>query len=162
MAMVPWTRRAAVALCISSLGLSACNSEPAPTNEAVELAAGITVTGARLVLPPVSGNPAAAYFTLSNQSGEAVSLTGVTVSGAGNAMLHQSVMVDGRMTMSHAGILDVQSGGQLVFEPGGFHVMAFDLDDSVVAGGTVEITLAIEGADDLTIEAEVRAAGDAR
>ena len=47
---------------LATLGLAACSEQPAEVEQAPEGVAGLTVDNARVVLPAVSGNPAAVYF----------------------------------------------------------------------------------------------------
>ncbi|MEE4289976.1 MAG: copper chaperone PCu(A)C, partial [Erythrobacter sp.] len=53
-------------------------------------------------------------------------------------------------------------GTSKTFEPGGLHIMAFDLDESIKPGDSVEVTLKISGGKTHKFDAEVRAAGDDR
>ena len=48
------------------------------------------------------------------------------------------------------------------FEPGGTHVMAMNLADTIAAGGQANVTVTFVGGDEVTFPAEVRAAGDER
>ena len=66
------------------------------------------------------------------------------------------------MVMNESGPVPLTAGSSQAFEPGGLHIMAFDLDDSVVAGKTVEVTLKISGGKTHKFNAEVKAAGDER
>ena len=47
-------------------------------------------------------------------------------------------------------------------KPGGTHVMAMDLADTLAAGGETEVTVTFVGGDKVSFPAEVRAAGDER
>ena len=78
-----FTRIAAAGLLASSLVLSACGSEPEPVAEtAPEGVPGLTIENARLVLPPVEGNPAAVYFDLSYEGDRGLSLRRADVAGS--------------------------------------------------------------------------------
>ncbi len=143
------------------LGVAACGEE-APAPEPVDTIEGITITDARLVLPPVSGNPAAVYFNLSYDGERGIAVSGAEVAGAKNATVHDMMEYDFKMTMAEAGPVPLTNGTEVAFEPGAKHVMAFELDDSVQAGGTAEVTLKISGGKRHKFEAEVRAAGEER
>lgn len=161
-------QRAAAALLGAGmlLALAACSgATDAPANEteiAATPAAAFAITNARLVLPPVAGNPAAVYFELS-YSGEAnLTLDAVTVEGAGMSMMHQTVEKDGAMTMSDADPITLAKGTNVAFVPGGMHVMAMQPSDAWTPGGSVNVTLTLSDGTTQTFPAEVRAAGDAR
>ena len=123
----------------------------------------------------------AVYFTIESDDG--LTITGVSVGDdvAGRAELHETVMADmgdgdmddsdmgddmdegdmehdmsGAMTMQHVMTIDVPAGEAVDFEPGGLHVMLFDLPDPLELGETFDLTLEVDGADPITVEVEVR------
>lgn len=147
-----------------ALALAACAQEaPAPAPEVVEgVFPDLEVTNARLVLAPVSGNPAAVYFDALYKGERGVSISGAQVAGAANTMVHATAEINGKMTMGEVGPVALRGGEPQAFEPGGYHVMAMELDPSITAGDTVEVTLKISGGKTHIFEAEVRAAGDKR
>ncbi len=118
---------------------------------------GATLTDGRLVLPAVKGNPAAVYFTLANAGPKAVSIAAIAVQGGGKAEMHQTM----GGTMTAIDQADVQPASTLKFEPGGFHVMVFDLDPKLSAGGTTELTLTFAGGDKLSAPIRIEAPGAA-
>ena len=87
-------KRTLLALSIAALAgvLASCHQGTAPAAATQSAAAapdakpGLTLTDGRLVLPAVKGNPAAAYFRLSNSSAKSAVVAAVDVAGAGNAM----------------------------------------------------------------------------
>lgn len=154
---------ASAALAISTLGLVACSDEQATqADEGNTSQSGISVTDARLILPAVAGNPAAVYFTVKNDSERDSFIRAASVKGAQSAVLHQMAMWNGEMTMQEEFQIPIKAGSELKFEPGALHVMANDLDESLTAGGTAEVTLTFIGGKSATFPAEVRAAGDER
>ncbi|MEM7688147.1 MAG: copper chaperone PCu(A)C [Pseudomonadota bacterium] len=157
-----WKRAGFGAAAGLALSLGAC-AEEAPAPVPVEgVYPGLEITNARLVLAPVKGNPAAVYFDAVYNGERGISITGAKVSGAANAEVHAMMEYDFKMTMAEAGPIPLRSGETQTFEPGGFHVMAMELDEGVEAGGTVEVTLKISGGKTHTFDAEVRAAGEER
>ena len=133
--------------------------------EEVSVDAGSTtpeIANARLVLSPVSGNPAAAYFDISNPGEQALTVSAVEIAGAGRTELHQSMEMDGKMMMEGMSGIDVAPEDRSSLAPGGMHVMAFDLDDTVTAGSTVEMTVIFASGETMTVPVTVQAAGDER
>jgi copper(I)-binding protein len=124
--------------------------------------AGLTVSNARLVLPPVSGNPAVVYFDLSYSGAASVSLTSVAIEGAGMTMIHNTAGQDGTMQMVMADAVPLTEGKPVSFAPGGLHVMAMEPSGVLKAGGTAKITLTLSDGTTTTFGAPVRAAGDER
>jgi len=149
----------------ASLALAACGDEAAaPETEAAPegKVAGLEISDARLVLPPVSGNPAAVYFDIAYDGERGISISGAEVEGAQSAAVHDMMEYNFEMTMAEAGPIALTSGSELSFEPGALHVMAFDLEEGLEPGDTAEVTLKISGGARHKFDAEVRAAGEER
>jgi periplasmic copper chaperone A len=147
------------------LGLAACSGEKAdaPTDAAAPvLVKGVSITNPRLVLAPVAGNPAAVYFDLSYAGDAGITLSSVTVEGAGMSMIHQTVEKDGAMSMMDADPIALTTGTPVNFAPGGMHVMAMQPSAEWAPGGTVKVTLTLSDGTTQSFDAAVRAAGEER
>lgn len=127
----------------------------APTQEATTSAP--MVSDAMLRLPAVKGNPAAAYFTLTNSTSAGVSLTSVAIDGAGRAELHETV----GDAMKPLSSLVVPAGQSASFSSGGKHVMVFGVGPSLTPGATGRITLYFADGSKVSAPLKVQtAAGD--
>lgn len=115
----------------------------------------------RLMLPAVAGNPGAVYFTIRNDGAGDQAIRSVSVNGAGMAMLHETRMEGGTARMGEAGEVEVHAGETIAFAPGGLHVMAMDIGDTLEAGGQTEVTLTFASGDKVSFPAEIHAPGDA-
>ena len=146
--------------------LSACGS-PGPdeaqpsqaASSAPETKPGLALTGGRLILPAVSGNPAAAYFTLANGSDRPVTIAAVDVAGAGMAMLHETQDMAGHSEMHELAGPQVAPGASVAFAPGGKHVMIAGVPATWKPGGTAEITLTFADGDKLSAPLRIEPAG---
>lgn len=153
----------ALALAAATAGLAACSGETAdPAPGAAADAVTLEISDARLVLPPVAGNPAAVYFDVRNTGERNYAIRRADIAGAETSDIHGSMEMNGQMTMSGVGQVLVNAGQSESFKPGGFHVMAFGLDPKLVAGGTTEMTLTVVGGKTKTFPLEIRGAGDDR
>ncbi len=156
-----------IAIILLSAGLAGCQQgADQPAAEASEAAApdapaGVAVSNARLVLPAVQGNPGAVYFDVANNGGADTAIAGASVEGAQSAMLHTTVQSGGMASMEHMDRIPLAKGATVSFAPGGNHVMAMDLSDTLKAGGSTEVTLTFADGDKVSFPAEVRAAGEA-
>lgn len=152
----------AAALAASTLALAACSGsqDPAPAEDANPT--GLEISNARLILPAVAGNPAAVYFDLKNGGTRAVAVRRADVADAKSASMHDMMEYNREMTMADMGPLTVAQGQTIKFEPGGKHVMAFELSPELKAGARTELTLTIAGGDKASFEVPVEAAGAAR
>jgi copper(I)-binding protein len=149
---------------LAALALAACQQHEAPEAAAEQTSSapaapdakpGISVGGGTLVLPAVKGNPGAAYFTVTNSGSAPVTLAAVHVDGAGKAEMHETV----GGSMQPLKDVAVPAGGSVTFAQGGKHVMLFDLDPGLAAGGTSEVTLTFAGGDKASAPLNVEAMG---
>ena len=120
------------------------------------------VTEAWVRLPAVSGQPAAAYFTV--QGGRsAKTLVRLESALAAKTEMHQNMRgMAGMTSMTPLDHVDVPAGETVKFMPGGNHAMLFGLDPAVKPGTAVPIRLGFS--DGTTAEAEAKtvpAGGDA-
>ena len=143
-----------------TLGLAACGGEAEQPVEAnPEAPAGISVTDGRMNLPAVAGNPGAVYFTIRNDSDQQQMIMSAYVDGAESAMLHQTETWNLQPDMQEVLQLPIPAGESLVFEPGGTHVMAMGVDETLQPGGEAEVTLTFSGGDKVSFKAQLLAAG---
>jgi len=156
-AMGLMTAAAAALLAIS------CNREapqPQPTATAKATAENtptIALSDARVQLPVVSGRPGAAYFTLSQASGAPRKLVGVAVELAGRAEMHETK----GGSMAPVEDVPLEPGKAVKFEPGGFHVMLFDLDPKLRLQKKVALTITFDDGGKATAQAPVTTIAEA-
>lgn len=151
------------ALALAAFGLAACGDSAAPPADTEEGGVpGLSVENARLVLPPVSGNPAAVYFDVVYDGERGIALSRAEVEGAKEATFHEYGEWEGRIQMMDMLRLPLKQGDRVSFEPGGRHLMAFDLAPEIEPGDTAQVTLTVSGGDSVTFPAEVKAAGEER
>lgn len=106
----------------------------------------------------LSGATSAVYLTLNNTGGAADRLISASTEAAGTVELHMSSMDDQgvmRMTPLTDGI-EIPANGSATLEPGGMHIMLMNLQQDLVAGETIDVTLTFESEKTLTIQAEIR------
>ncbi|WP_066556354.1 copper chaperone PCu(A)C [Croceicoccus bisphenolivorans] len=159
------TSAALCAAACMSLALAACNSgtPDAEPTEAVDVPvaadapAGVSLSNAEVRMPAVTGRPGAAYFSISSQ--EPRKIVGVSVMGAATSEMHETSETGGAMTMAKVDEVSLQPGELLSFQPGGYHVMLFDMDATIAPGGTADLTITFDNGDKASIPARVVGAG---
>ncbi|MDR6853650.1 copper(I)-binding protein [Sphingomonas sp. BE123] len=109
-------------------------------------------------LPAVSSRPGAAYFTVKGGN-EATTLLGVSSPAAVRTELHEMKHEGGMMTMAPIKDVAIPAGSTVKFEPGGKHIMLYDLSPELRAGGKVPLRLAFANGKTIEVEAELRAPG---
>lgn len=100
----------------------------------------------------------AAFMTI-RSLGEADRLVAYTTPVCNRPELHTHIENDGVMQMRQVEAIDVPAGGVVELKPGGFHLMMIDLNQQLVEGETVAITLVFERAGEVAIEVPVKAMG---
>jgi len=118
---------------------------------------GLSLTEGKLVLNAVSGNPGAAYFTIVNNSEKAVTFVASHIEGAGRSEMHGPL--GEHRTMLAIENLVIGPHSRMVFEPGKYHVMAFEIGADIVAGGNTEITLTSADGDKISAPLKIEAMG---
>ncbi len=91
---------------------------------------------------------------------ENLRLTGIKTAASESAEVHQMKMEKGMMRMRPVPFLQLPAGKRVKLEPGGYHVMLFDLKNSLVAGQKLKIELIVEDAKKavhrIAVEADIR------
>ncbi|MET1756013.1 copper chaperone PCu(A)C [Novosphingobium sp. RD2P27] len=154
-------------LVATAVNLSACDSPEPPAAEetAVPMATsasigpsakpGVNAAEGRLVLPVIAGRPGVVYFKATNNNEAAVSLAAVHVEGVGKAEMHRTE--GGKMAAVDR--VEIAPKAEIAFEPGGLHVMAFEVDNSLQPGGSTEMTLTFADGDKLSMPIKVETMG---
>lgn len=109
-------------------------------------------------LPAVSSRPGAAYFTVKGGA-DATSLLAVSTPATVRTELHEMKHENGMMTMAPIKDVAIPAGSTVKFEPGGKHVMLYDISPEVRAGGKIPLRLAFANGKTIEVEAELRAPG---
>lgn len=100
------------------------------------------------------GQPGAVFMTLLAGMDDD-RLVGVVSPRAARAEIHDHVHEDMVMRMVKLDGLDVTGNSQVAFEPGGLHVMLFDLAAPLVVGDVFPLTLVFEKAGEVTTQVQV-------
>ena len=148
-----------LAASLSVLALAACggakDEEKAAPTAAPEAKPGISISAGKMILPAVSGNPGGVYFTLENGGEAKVAIASIAIDGVGKTEDHETV--GGQMKPVER--LDVEGKSTLKFERGGLHVMAFELDGKLQAGGTTEMTVTFSDGDKVSAPLKLESMG---
>lgn len=104
----------------------------------------------------IPSRPAAGYFTLTNDTGAPLTLVGASSPDCGMLMLHRSTIQGGQETMTMVASVTLPAHGQVVFAPGGYHLMCMRPSSAVTPGGTVPVTLRFGNGDTLAVSFPVR------
>ncbi len=111
-------------------------------------------------LPAVKGRPAVAYFTVRGGPTDST-IIAATSDVSIRSEMHESMKTGGMMTMAPLASVRVPAKADVRFEPGGKHVMLYDLNPGIVRGGRpVLLTLSFSDGVRISRKANVFGAGD--
>lgn len=161
-----WVRAATVEADMAG-GEDMVMAEGEEEGEAMDMAADEEVEGEAMdmaadeegeTMPMHQGAVSAAYMVIENRGGQADRLISAATDAAGAVEIHQTTVDEAgvaRMSPLPEG-LDIPANSSVALEPGGYHVMLMDLQQDLVAGETLSLTLTFESGQEVVVEAEVR------
>lgn len=139
---------------LAAIALAACGQSGPPAGESDAKSGELTIADGRIVLPAVSGNPGAAYFTLTNGSSEPATLAAASVAGTTKAEMHES----SGTSMTPIANVTLGPGASVAFERGAKHVMLFGVK-ALKPGETAKLTLTFSGGKTAVAPLRIEAAG---
>jgi copper(I)-binding protein len=104
--------------------------------------------------PPTS-RVLAGYLTLVNTGNNTVTVTAISSPDFKNAEIHRTVIEEGIARMLAVKQLEVPAGGQLMLEPGGYHLMLFDPMRTLTEGETVTLIIHLDNGNQMSATAPV-------
>lgn len=104
---------------------------------------------------PGVADTAAFYVSLVNQGDVDDVLIGAESDRCADAQLHETVMEEGTMSMSHLPSIVLTAGSDLEMAPAGIHIMCMGVTEPLAVGESVSITLTFEELGELTVSAPV-------
>lgn len=108
------------------------------------------------VREPLPGKTlSAGYFSIKNNSENAVALVAVTSSVFASIELHTHRLEDGMMTMAEIDKIVVEPGQQIHLQPGGLHLMLFRPAEKIHLGQKIPLQLQWSDGTKQAVEATV-------
>lgn len=102
--------------------------------------------------PTIPTRPGAGYFTLVNTGDEADVLLAASSEGAERVEMHMVNEQLGVAEMLMLESIEISPGEEVVFEPGGMHLMFVGLDEPLAEGDEFTATLEFEKAGEVEVE----------
>ncbi|WP_321393445.1 copper chaperone PCu(A)C [Emcibacter sp.] len=103
----------------------------------------------------MTGRTGAAYFAIRNNGDADDRLLSVKTLLSARAELHEHIHDNGVMKMRQVDHVDVAAGETVMFRPGGYHVMIFDVQKKLSEGDSFPMTLTFEHGGDIEVTAHV-------
>jgi periplasmic copper chaperone A len=121
---------------------------------------GVHVNDPYAVVVSPSSPTASVYFVIENHAIEDDRLIAATTDAAQKTMLHQSMEVDGVMTMAPMDEgFPIAGSGRFALERGGAHLMLLGLTKPLADGDTITMTLTFARAGEVVVEVPVNPTG---
>ncbi len=121
----------------------------------------LRVEDAYVRMSPVRENPSAAYFTV-HGGPQDVTLIGVSTEVAIRSEMHETMAGhEGMASMKPVTDVQVPAGSEVKFEPGGKHVMLWNLNPGLKPPRNITLLLSFSNGEKLQVSAPLVAAGAA-
>lgn len=105
---------------------------------------------------PPGQSTSAIYMQMENTGSQSVDLTSAESSAAGAVELHTHINDSGVMKMRQIDKIKLPTGKAVALQPGGLHLMLFDLTRSLNAGDAIDLTLYYSDGSEQQISVPVR------
>lgn len=107
------------------------------------------------VRPTAQGENAAVYLTIHNHSTTEDELTGATATVTDTVEIHESKMENDVMHMNKIASLPIAADEEIIFTPGGLHIMLIDIKQELILGEHIGITLSFKNHEGIVVEVHI-------
>lgn len=137
-----------------ALALAAASADADPH----QVRKGDITISSHVVRASIPGSPnSAAYMVVANSGATPDALLAARCACAASADIHKTEDMHGMSTMVSAAPVIVPAHGQVVFQPGGYHVMLTGLKEPLRDGGQQAITLVFKRAGAISVSFRISA-----
>ncbi len=138
---------------LASLMMIVCAAMVQADGTPLKITQGVVVSEARVRVPVPGQNLTAAHFYLHNQSDQERLLVAVTSPIAARSELHNHTEEGGMMRMRRVDSVAIPARGHQRFQPGGYHVMLYELHRRPQTGESVPLLLSFDDGSQLSVDA---------
>jgi len=143
--MFVWVQKAALILAgVLTLSLVACSPTLAPE---------LTFSQGWVRVPPGGRDITAGYVLITNQGGKDT-LVSASSPSAEYIEMHENIEEDGMMEMRQVKQVRIPAKAQIAFEPGGYHLMMFGVEN-LIEGQEIDLILQFQKSGTRTVHAKV-------
>ncbi len=116
----------------------------------------LQITDAWIKNLPMAVPVRAGYMHIFNNQSLEITIVSLESKSFESIEIHQSLEIDGMMSMRPVDTLPIPAGGSLELAPGGFHLMMMNPLEQLIPGKKITVTLHYQDKKTQTIEMEVR------
>ena len=107
------------------------------------------------IRPTAKGENAAVYLTMHNHSTTEDELTGATTTVADVVEVHESKVENDIMQMNKISSLPIAADEEIIFTPGGLHIMLIDIKQELILGEHIGLILHFKNHEDIVVEVHI-------
>lgn len=107
------------------------------------------------IRPTMHGENAAVYFTIHNHTAVADQLLGASSPVADVIEIHESKLENDIMQMSKLESVALDADEEIIFKPGGYHMMLINIKQELVLGQHIGLILHFNTHEDIVVEVHV-------
>lgn len=107
------------------------------------------------VRPTAQGENAAVYLTIHNHSENEQELIGASTTATDVVEIHQSSMENDVMQMNMISTLPLGPDEEVIFKPGGYHLMLVNVNQELVLGEHIGLILHFKNHEDIAVEVHI-------
>ena len=107
------------------------------------------------VRPTAQGETAAVYLTIHNHSASDDELIGATVTVADAVEIHESKMENDVMQMSMLTSVPIAADEEIIFMPGGLHIMLVNIKEEFILGEHIGLVLHFKNHEDIVVDVHI-------
>ena len=107
------------------------------------------------IRPTAKGENAAVYLTMHNHSTTEDELTGATATVADVVEIHESKVENDVMQMNKISSLSIAADEEIIFTPGGLHIMLIDIKQELILGEHIGLILHFKNHEDIVVEVHI-------
>jgi len=107
------------------------------------------------IRPTAKGENAAVYLTMHNHSTTEDELTGATTTVADVVEIHESKVENDVMQMNKISSLSIAADEEIIFTPGGLHIMLIDIKQELILGEHIGLILHFKNHEDIVVEVHI-------
>lgn len=161
--------RVAAASTVAALAITSCagtdgggdgDGDGVDTTDDTLVVGGVAVLDAWVRPTPPGSDAAAIYVTVGNETDDDSAILGASSSRCTIVVPHTTTIDDGVASMDEAldADLALPSGGRVTMQPNGLHLMCLGLDDPLLEGERIDVTLDLADRSpvDITVVVEQR------
>ena len=107
------------------------------------------------VRPTAQGENAAVYLALHNHTDESDELVGASSTVTDAVEIHESKMENDVMQMNMLPSLPIAADEEIIFTPGGLHIMLVSVNEELVLGEHIGLILHFKNHEDIVVEVHI-------